>query len=145
MSVGGKLKLERGFYVFFGQIGRAVLLGGVLEFRGECEPVVHGGPIDRDFCGTLGPKYLGFLVWDKARPPCQIIKSTGGAVMILSTVVFAFGLVICGIVALGIQNAREIAGQIEARQLAFVRQQAEWEVVSEKAARRHIRSRERAA
>lgn len=65
--------------------------------------------------------------------------------MILSVVVFVFGLVICGIVALGVLNAQEVAHHIAQHQAALARQQVEWEVVSEKATQRQPRPGKRAA
>lgn len=93
----------------------------------------------------MGAEYFGVLVWDSAGLAGEKRCEREGGSMILSFVVFAFGLVICGIVALGILNAKEVADQMEARQLAMARQQSEWEIVSEKAARRHLRSKKRAA
>ena len=65
--------------------------------------------------------------------------------MILSIVVFAFGLVICGIVSLGILNAREMAEHMSAQQEAVVQHQKDWVGMSSEVASQHRVSREKAA
>ena len=43
--------------------------------------------------------------------------------MLLTIVVFSFGIVACGIVTLGVLNARDLAAQIAVHKAAVIRQQ----------------------
>ena len=65
--------------------------------------------------------------------------------MTVSILVFVFGLVISGIVALGVMNARELARQESMRQTAYVRHQSDWYAMRDQVARRHSHERRQAA
>ncbi len=65
--------------------------------------------------------------------------------MTVSWVVFGFGLVITGIVALGVINAREVAQRTFGRAQAVAQQQREWAAMRDRITRERLEARGRVA